>query len=104
MALPDKALLLNDGRINDIVFDAIYYPENCINILSNNWLRGHIGYAYNDVDIKIRDKASNAVAIYTYYHRSLPFVRHATSLKPFVEGVFAAITPMLAHRRLGHAG
>lgn len=102
-------LLLDVGRINDIIIDCVYFPDNRVNILSTGKARKALDIAYSDVDFKIYDvhkgsRGDHPVVGYAYIYRGLPFLRHTRCTAPQVQAVFASISLFLAHRHLGHAG
>ncbi|OQD64944.1 hypothetical protein PENDEC_c109G01477, partial [Penicillium decumbens] len=95
------SMLTKAGAINDIIFDAVYYPGIRFSIFGAEKGRKDLGIAYNGIDNTLCDTTNGDQVIGKIdIKHNLPWIRHY-GLNPVVA---AAISPQLAHRRLGHAG
>jgi hypothetical protein len=97
---------LRSGEYADVFLTAYYVPDINYNLWACERAKFDQGIWYKSKDNTIRRMSDDIVIGYTKYNDGIPIVQTKDFMKPLQMGALqlAAVSPMLQHRRLAHAG
>lgn len=93
------SFLLDDGHLNDLIFDCEVDPSGPYNLFSTGLALRMMDIGYNDINLSLQNLHTKTIIGHAYRENDVPFLRLAP---PTIQ--MAAISPMIAHQRLAHAG